>query len=112
MTTNQLNQFKTRIESALTDVEHCLVSVRAELHQLFEEQSSAFVDEVDYSTDGGLLDLLATHERRLTANRTGLESALRRIQSGTFGRCRSCDGSIHIERLIIVPTATVCVECL
>jgi DnaK suppressor protein len=42
---------------------------------------------------------------------TNLEGALRRIEAGTFGVCRSCGCLIDKKRLKIVPHATLCVEC-
>lgn len=48
--------------------------------------------------------------RHLTHARS-LEEALRRIRSGTYGRCIWCDGAIPIERLEVVPTAPGCQEC-
>ena len=42
---------------------------------------------------------------------THLESALERIEEGTFGICRVCEGEISKERLEAVPTATMCVTC-
>ncbi len=42
---------------------------------------------------------------------THLDSALERIEEGTFGICRVCEGEISKERLEAVPTATMCVNC-
>jgi RNA polymerase-binding protein DksA len=42
---------------------------------------------------------------------TNLEGALRRIESGSYGVCRSCGKLIDKKRLKIVPHATLCFEC-
>ncbi len=40
-----------------------------------------------------------------------IEQALRRIESGDYGKCSDCETPIPQERLIAVPTATRCVPC-
>jgi RNA polymerase-binding transcription factor DksA len=42
---------------------------------------------------------------------TQIESALERIEAGTYGRCQECGQSIMPERLKILPYATLCVNC-
>lgn len=40
-----------------------------------------------------------------------IEEALERIEEGTYGKCVSCDGDIHLERLKAIPYARLCIEC-
>ena len=40
-----------------------------------------------------------------------IETALRRLRSGTYGKCIDCDGAISQARLNALPFAEVCVEC-
>ncbi len=40
-----------------------------------------------------------------------LKVALERIQKGSFGVCKICDGLIPEERMMEVPNATKCVKC-
>ncbi|TWV55419.1 TraR/DksA family transcriptional regulator [Streptomyces misionensis] len=40
-----------------------------------------------------------------------LDHALERIESGRYGRCEGCGGTIPPERLEIRPAATTCVRC-
>lgn len=37
--------------------------------------------------------------------------ALRRMETGTFGRCAGCHATISYERLSAIPETTVCAEC-
>jgi DnaK suppressor protein len=39
------------------------------------------------------------------------ETALHRMATGTYGRCRRCDAAIPLERLEILPSATLCMTC-
>lgn len=40
-----------------------------------------------------------------------LERALRRIDSGTWGRCEQCDGAIGRDRLRAIPETRSCLDC-
>jgi DnaK suppressor protein len=45
------------------------------------------------------------------AQLTQIEKALERIDDGTYGLCAGCGKAIPIERLEIIPYATLCVNC-
>ena len=40
-----------------------------------------------------------------------IESALERIEDGTYGSCEECGAKIPKTRLNAVPYATMCVQC-
>jgi RNA polymerase-binding protein DksA len=40
-----------------------------------------------------------------------IDRALERIENGTYGKCRSCNGPIGEARLEAVPHATLCIQC-
>jgi RNA polymerase-binding transcription factor DksA len=40
-----------------------------------------------------------------------IEGALKRIETGTYGQCESCEKTIARERLMAVPFARMCVRC-
>jgi RNA polymerase-binding protein DksA len=40
-----------------------------------------------------------------------IDAALKRIEEGTFGICRTCGKPIEPERLELLPYATQCIEC-
>ncbi len=42
---------------------------------------------------------------------TAIDAALRRIADGTYGVCSNCHKLIPLERLRILPTATLCLDC-
>ena len=45
------------------------------------------------------------------AQLTQIEKALERIEDGTYGICAGCGKAIALERLEIIPYATLCVRC-
>jgi RNA polymerase-binding protein DksA len=56
--------------------------------------------EIDYT--------LEENEERLLA---AIDAALKRIDEGTFGTCRTCHEQIAIERLEALPYTTQCIDC-
>lgn len=63
------------------------------------------VQEIDeYTTN------VAT-ERILESSLRDIESALKRIEDGTYGICKYCKKEISEKRLLIRPVASACVEC-
>ncbi len=59
-----------------------------------------FDREIDYT--------LEENEERLLAE---IDSALERIDEGTFGICQTCGEPIGAERLEAVPHTTQCIDC-
>jgi RNA polymerase-binding protein DksA len=56
--------------------------------------------EIDYT--------LEENEERVLA---AIDTALQRIEEGTFGTCRGCGQQIAIERLEALPYSTQCIDC-
>lgn len=46
-----------------------------------------------------------------TAALADIETALRRMDTGDYGRCQRCADAIAIERLEILPAAPLCMTC-
>jgi DnaK suppressor protein len=57
-------------------------------------------DDIDFA-------LLNMHIERLRE----VESALNRLENGTYGICDDCGTSIKVERLRVLPFTTYCVQC-
>lgn len=53
---------------------------------------------------------LAT-ERILVDNLRDIDSALKRIEDGTYGVCKYCGEPINPKRLLARPVASACIEC-
>ena len=56
--------------------------------------------EIDYT--------LEENEERVLA---AIDSALQRLDDGTFGTCRGCGEQIALERLEALPYTTRCIDC-
>ena len=57
---------------------------------------------------GGLAIALET---RIVDQHEMIDSALRRLEAGTYGVCVSCHNPIPYGRLLVMPEATYCVGC-
>jgi len=58
----------------------------------------------DYTTNAALL----SHSK---AQLRGMQKALERLYSGTYGLCEACGGRIEADRLEILPDTTTCSAC-
>ena len=56
--------------------------------------------EIDYTLEDNSEHVLAA-----------IDDALRRIEDGTFGVCRTCGKAISEDRLEAMPWATQCIDC-
>lgn len=77
--------------------EHAAPSVE---NHLGDTASATFDRELDYTLEDNSEHVLAE-----------IDSALERIDDGTFGRCRRCGQLIDEARLEALPWATLCIEC-
>jgi RNA polymerase-binding protein DksA len=114
--------------SATLDIEHFkqrLLDERARVQEaldyLHEENAGSIEDEreeipsdnhpadVATSTVDREIDYtLEENEERLI---TAIDTALTRIEDGSFGTCRTCSQPIAIERLEALPYTTQCIDC-
>jgi len=100
----------------LRDLEDELRSQRARLERSIATRTGA--DEAVPTTgsvtrggtqaEGGLAVALET---RVFDRHEMLDSALRRLEAGTYGLCVSCHNPIPYGRLLVMPEATYCVGC-
>ncbi len=56
-------------------------------------------------------DRYAAMGDELKARVTAIDEALGRIGQGSYGYCVGCGTMIDTDRLAVIPTATLCLEC-
>lgn len=69
---------------------------------------------VEPGTDANVLyghERVVVLEQRLKKDLKEIESALKKIKSGTYGICESCRKKIEIKRLEVKPEAVYCLNC-
>ena len=98
-------RFKTLLEKEYN-------RARAQIERpLPTSMTSPQADALDCAADLSLWTIAqATHlaaRRRLAQ----AELALARLRAGTYGTCQECGQAINPDRLEVLPTATLCVDC-
>lgn len=101
----ELNDELTRLNEELADME-------AELQDLLSE---AVVEAGDDDADSGSKSFERDHEIALANSlrqmRDQVEAAIQRLDSGSFGLCKSCEEPIGKLRLQAFPQAQLCLAC-
>lgn len=82
-------------------------SMRAESDHL-KHDIGDFYDQASSDRDRELSLMLADREREKVIL---VDNALKRIESGTYGICESCDEVIDKERLMAMPFTKLCLSC-
>ena len=102
---------KRRSEAAKDLEELERVSRSEDAQESPEDRSAYSLHMADRGTDA-----MEREKNMLLAMREGdyldyVEEALQRIEEGSYGVCRVCNGEISQARLEAVPTATQCIDC-
>jgi len=115
MTPEKLIFYKERIHTLYQEIKEDLEKVKEDLEKVKDGEK---VVELDTSI-GRLsrMDAMQSQQMALELRRRKeqhlmrLDSALIRIQKGTFGACGRCKKPIKEERLKIQPDAVLCIQC-
>src|SRR6185503_4585112 len=68
-------------------------------------------DELDRTQDASDRDYAMSNLERNSDRLREVRSALRRVESGTFGICAGCEENINPKRLAAIPWAPFCIAC-
>ena len=75
-------------------------------------------DQTPESSEPGTDSWLADVHSRAQASKMGLvkmlestKRALKKLNSGKYGKCENCGKEIEEERLDLIPEATLCITC-
>jgi RNA polymerase-binding protein DksA len=112
--TLDIGQFKQRLLDERARVQEALQYLHEENAGSLEDEreeipSDNHPADVATSTVNREIDYtLEENEERVLAS---IDTALQRIEEGTFGTCRTCNQQIAIERLEALPYTTQCIDC-
>lgn len=107
-------------DEEIQTVKNRLLQLQQELQDLKGTgEAAASVVELDQTSVGRLSRMDALQGQAMskeTGRRRQLElqkiaGALRRVDSGDYGYCLSCEEPIARERLALDPGATLCIDC-
>ncbi|MFA7169232.1 MAG: TraR/DksA C4-type zinc finger protein [Candidatus Paceibacterota bacterium] len=105
---NKLIEKKQSIESQLGAFAKKNSDIKNDYETVFEQIGDSPEENADEVTAYG--DRLAI-EHELEDNLTEIDEALSRIANGTYGFCENCKQMIDLDRLEIIPEATLCIKC-
>jgi len=107
----------------LLDLKKALISKKVNILKEVKEEISKYVSGenkqlVDTANDEGDWAQIDISEdlslQRLSAHRKlmyNIDEAIRKIEEGTYGICEDCGEEISEKRLLVLPAATLCVDC-
>lgn len=110
-----VEKFRARLEEERVRLEGLIDDYEQELEEARLSESSS-----DRSPDPGNAEASSTkleYAKELSIEQNTLdllgkvERALELIDDGTYGTCESCGKSIPLNRLDVLPYATLCVDC-
>ena len=78
------------------------------LKKLSQQSGGDVVDFASDSASGEISSRLAEVENRELRK---IETAIARMQEGTYGKCDACNSNIPITRLRALPYAAYCIKC-
>ena len=115
LTPQQLEHFKTKLIEKKRSIEsqlHAFAKKNEDIRNDYETIFAQIGDKPDENADEVTMyqeNLAIEHE--LEENLSEIDSALSRIADGTYGFCTDCNRQISLERLEIMPEATLCIKC-
>lgn len=104
MTKNELEKYKTVLETKLKELSDALRN----REDIAIEKTPDALDEVQLAGERELA--IRTLDRESTMLRQ-VRSALSRIADGSYGTCLHCEEDISMKRLNAVPQTSYCITC-
>jgi RNA polymerase-binding transcription factor len=116
VTSNETERFREALLDERKRVEHALASLRDQHRGSLDEE----VEEIAATSDNHLAETatatlgreidytLGENSEQVLAD---IDSALQRIDDGTYGTCVNCGREIPVQRLVAYPAASLCIDC-
>ena len=108
MNQKDIKRFKKMLEDSKRDI---LKSARKTLMEESAFDVDDLPDEIDLASseyNQSMIFRLRDREKFLLKK---IDSALSRIEAGTFGVCENCEDEISIKRLEARPVTSLCIRC-
>ena len=109
MSPEKQSGFRTVIDARLKEVAEEIGDLESETEAVSPDVSIGRLSRLDSMQHQ---QIALASKRRLEDERNRLLEALRRIDTGSYGRCLLCGSDIAPERLEIQPDAVSCVPCM
>lgn len=111
MTKERMDYYKELLINERKEIMQELTNSDETARDLFETDSNNVNDSVDDASFTVAQNILSILSKKSQQSLLSIESALRRVEEGTFGACVSCGNEINENRLTSIPWATLCIDC-
>lgn len=102
-------------KALISKKENILKEVKNEIAKYVNGDNKQLVDTANDEGDWAQIDISEDLSlQRLSAHRKmmhNIDEAVRKIDDGTYGICEDCGEEISEKRLLVLPSATLCVDC-
>jgi DnaK suppressor protein len=108
MRQRDLNQLRRLLEARKREI---LSEADRAVGHMNSKSPDGFPDPTDRASlesDRALILRMRDRERKLL---TKIDEAVKRLDSGSYGRCEECGDEIGLERLKARPVTTLCIAC-
>ena len=110
-----VERFRKRLETEKTRLVELIEEYERELVVARLTESSSDRSPEPGNAEASSMKLEYAKELSIEQNTADLlhkvDHALERVAAGVYGLCESCGKSIPLERLDVLPYATLCIEC-
>jgi len=83
----------------------------SQLSELYSPDKHHLADLEEMASDTTDTDSLCAFVDLSSSTVEQIDTALEKIDDGSYGSCEACDEPIHPERLEVLPFASLCVQC-
>jgi DnaK suppressor protein len=104
----QLKKFKILLEAKRDEI---VKKAKQTLNEEMALDANDLPDEMDLASSEYLQSFTFRLRGREKSFLDKIETALHKIEEGTFGRCEECDEEIQVKRLEARPETTLCIRC-
>ena len=99
------------LKKELVDKKESLNSLQLQTRKIDSESEAELKDVIDRSDAEEAWFTKERMSQHWKLELTRIESALNRIEAGTFGICEDCEEEIPLKRLRVRPDAALCLNC-
>ncbi|ACU88296.1 TraR/DksA family transcriptional regulator [Desulfomicrobium baculatum] len=108
MTPEQRREIRTRIEKRMEELKTTIAQLQETSKPVSLDQPIGRLSRMDSMANQAISEQRLTDSRRTLMR---LERALDRVDDEHFGVCAECGEDIAVGRLLVMPEATLCVDC-
>lgn len=110
--TIDIQKYKTKLLQMKEEILQKILSERKEeMERMREESIPEPGDESDFAQKEREMEMASIFSHKDKTKLDLIESALRKIEEGTYGICEACGIQIEETRLDVIPFARYCVQC-